>query len=159
ETTPSAAVPTAEDESGPIAAWPPPLRLAPHHGLIVIEHRQRQHRTGRQLHAIELRIIPRLADFEQLRGRLRLILEQFLLFLEQAHENVHFPIRRRPAGRHTEYPGDALLRRRAAFFQHSLAEEARRLDDLRIVEQRQCLQRRAGALTADDADVALGGVE
>ena len=85
--------------------------------------------------------------------------EQLALFAEQLPENGQFVRGRTPRGHQTKGPGDLIVERGAAFLQHPFADQAGGFDDLGVVEQRERLQGRAGALAADEAHIALGRVE
>ena len=63
------------------------------------------------------------------------------------------------AGGKSKRKHDSALGRSSPFNHDSLCELPRRLDVLHIVHQRECLQRRVRAGTADGAVLARGGIE
>ena len=79
--------------------------------------------------------------------------------LEPADERRQFVGGRPAADRQTEAMRDFIGWRDASFGKHPLGKAVGRLDERRLVQQRQCLQRRVGPRPLHRAGLAVGGIE
>ena len=133
-----------------------------HDRFVEVHHRVRHHRARRGLGRVEPPARGRLADARaasprptRYRRRSRAARRDRA---SRAASSSSARGRRPVSSRNAER--DPACRRRAAFADHALARAPRAASTiLRIVQQHQRLQRRAGALAIDRAEEALGGVE